>query len=86
MIVVIDSREQHPLSFSSAVQTEVAALPIGDYSIKGLEDDVVIERKSLGDLLGSITHERERFGKELRKMRAARFASRPIAFSRSRTV
>lgn len=73
--IAIDSREQRPLQFSDAVQTVRGTLSVGDYSILGLEDQVVIERKSLGDLLGSITSGRERFVKELRQLRAFQFAA-----------
>lgn len=74
MIVIVDTREQIPFRFSEGVEVRRAALAVGDYSLAGLEDQVVIERKSLGDLLGSITHERERFVRELRQLRAFRFA------------
>jgi ERCC4-type nuclease len=62
------------LEFSKCVHTITAALPVGDYSLHGLEDQVVIERKSLGDLLGSITHGRDRFVREFRQLRSFRFA------------
>ena len=54
-IIVIDSREQKPFRFSPGIETVTAALKAADYSLLGLEDDVAIERKSLSDLLGSIT-------------------------------
>lgn len=73
MIVIIDTREQNPLRFSDAVQVERGTMPLADYSIKGFEDQVAIERKSLGDLLGTITSGRERFIKELRGLRSYRF-------------
>jgi ERCC4-type nuclease len=73
MVIVIDSREQRPLDFGPGVQTVRAALAAGDYSILGLEHQVAVERKSLGDLLSSITHERERFERELRILRPYRF-------------
>ena len=75
MRVVIDTREQWPLAFSAEVQTVRGTLAVGDYSIEGLEDLIVIERKSLSDLLSSITSGRERFVKELRQLRAFRFAA-----------
>ncbi len=74
-IIICDTREQDPLVFSDAVIVESRALHVGDYSIAGLETDVVIERKSLSDLLGSITSGRERFEKELRQLRGYRFAA-----------
>ena len=75
MKIKIDTREQWPLDFSADVQTVRGTLAVGDYSIEGLEDLIVIERKSLNDLLGSITSGRERFVKELRQLRAFRFAA-----------
>jgi ERCC4-type nuclease len=74
MQIIIDSREQIPFRFSPTIQTVRRALPVGDYSIVGCEDLVVIERKSLGDLMGSITSNRDRFVRELRHLRAFRLA------------
>lgn len=74
MIITIDTREQNPYTFSDKVIAERGCLNVGDYSIKGLEERIVIERKSVGDFLGSITQGRERFTKELRQLRAYDFA------------
>jgi ERCC4-type nuclease len=74
VIVIVDSREQRPFVFSDGVETRRAALPVGDYSLAGFEHDVVVERKSLGDFLQSITSERERFERELRQLRGFRLA------------
>jgi DNA excision repair protein ERCC-4 len=74
MIILIDTREQIPFRFSPDAQTQPATLPVGDYSILGLEEQVIIERKSLSDLLKSITHDRDRFVRELRQFRAYRLA------------
>jgi ERCC4-type nuclease len=49
---------------------ELATLATGDYSVKGLEHIVAIERKSLNDLLGCIGRERERFDREVQRMLA----------------
>ena len=38
---------------------------MGDYSICGLENYVSIERKTLDDLIGCLTSDRERFEREL---------------------
>ena len=46
-------------------QSEVRALKTGDYSIKGYEDTISIERKTLDDLIGCLTSGRERFEREL---------------------
>ncbi len=73
-IVIVDTREKRPLSFSDSVEVRRGALAVADYSLAGFEDDVAIERKELGDLLNSITHERVRFIKELRQLRGYRLA------------
>lgn len=76
--IQIDTREQLPLKFE-AYPTEVTGLPCGDYGVKGFSDwdncAFVVERKSLGDLIGSLTFGRERFMREIEKMRAFRFAA-----------
>jgi len=71
-IVLIDSREQAPLLFAN-LTTERATLPTGDYSVKGFESDFCIERKSVADLVQSATFERERFERELVRMRGYSF-------------
>ncbi|HWA99003.1 MAG TPA: ERCC4 domain-containing protein [Pirellulales bacterium] len=45
-------------------------LPTGDYSIRGLEQVVAIERKSEPDLLCCIGAERERFDREVQRLLA----------------
>lgn len=70
MRIVIDSREQEPFSFEGyPVEIERGTLTTGDYSVPGFEDRVAVERKSLGDLLGCLTHDRERFTRELERLR-----------------
>ncbi len=53
-ILIIDSMEQRPYSFKPFKKwfaaIERKKLPVGDYSIAGLEDRVAVERKSLQDL------------------------------------
>lgn len=71
--IIIDTREQRPWSFK--LPTVVGGLPAGDYSVVGHEGDVAIERKSLGDFVGSVTWERERFWRELEKLASYRFAA-----------
>lgn len=67
MIILTDTREQLPYTFSKyPVQTEFAALAAGDYSLKGFQDRVAVERKSIDDLIGClIGSDRNRFEKEL---------------------
>jgi len=65
-VIVIDSREQHPLEFPSReIKTTVEALDVGDYAIKinGKLANIRIERKSISDLFSSfsgINYSRER--------------------------
>jgi len=68
--VVRDSREQRPYAFTGLpVEVEVGALATGDYSIRGHESKVTVERKSLGDLVHCLTGDRARFMRELERMR-----------------
>lgn len=66
---VIDTREQMPLTLAP-LQSIRGTLATGDYSVRGLEHVIAIERKSLTDLLGCIGGERERFERELHRMLA----------------
>ena len=68
--IVVDSREQCPFRFEgfNAVVT-VGALEAGDYSLAGFERRVAIERKSLPDLVACLGVERERFARELARLR-----------------
>lgn len=66
--VVQDTREQTPWALS--LTTVVGTLPTGDYSILGLEHQIVLERKSLNDLLGCVGGERERFEREMQRLLA----------------
>tara|TARA_B100000315_G_C14419373_1_gene514813 strand:- start:48 stop:515 length:468 start_codon:yes stop_codon:yes gene_type:complete len=65
LTIVIDSREQRPYSFPGC-KTTVQGLPIGDYGLLNCPD-VAIERKSIDDLIVSLTKGRDRFKKELQK-------------------
>ena len=71
-VIVIDSREQAPFEFTT-LRARVDKLDTGDYSVYGLEHLVCVERKSLPDLLGCCGRERERFVRELQRMKAYRF-------------
>lgn len=64
---IIDTREQLPLDLSP-LRSERGTLRTGDYSVKGLENVVCLERKSLSDLLGCMGSSRERFEHELQRM------------------
>ena len=71
-IAIIDTREQNPLSFRRFrgwfSDIEERALPLGDYSVSGMENSCVVERKDLGDLICSFTSNRSVFIKRLRRM------------------
>jgi ERCC4-type nuclease len=68
MRIKVDTREQHPYEFDNP--SEVGTMPVGDYSICGLENHVAIERKEINDLIGCLTTGRERFERELHKGKA----------------
>jgi ERCC4-type nuclease len=74
--IVIDTREQRPLDFSHlpGVTVSQGSLLSGDYSIPGLEEHFAVERKSLDDLAGSLTSDRDRFRRELHRLRGFSFA------------
>ena len=73
-VILVDTREQNPFSFerfggwfSGIVKRP---LEIGDYTIAGLEDTCVVERKDLNDLVHSFHVERSVFVARLRRMSA----------------
>jgi ERCC4-type nuclease len=71
-VVLVDTREQRPFDFSRFTAwfdgIEKRALALGDYSIAGLEDTCVVERKDLDDLVHSFTVDRPVFIDRLRRM------------------
>jgi len=46
--IIIDTREQRPYKFKTT--SKVGTIPIGDYSICGLEHLISVERKEINDL------------------------------------
>lgn len=72
-VLIVDTREQSPLAFTS-FRCVTGTLTSGDYSISGAEELFAIERKSIPDLVASVTVERERFERELHRLRGYRFA------------
>ena len=71
-VVLVDTREQRPW-FGGPVrgfefETARATLPTGDYTLDGLHERVLVERKSLPDLLNCVTRDRERFERELQRL------------------
>lgn len=85
--VAVDTREQHPWSFLGfkcdsphagrdlIIPTCQKALKTGDYSIIGMEDEIAIERKSLQDLYSTLGQSRDRFIRELERMKEMEFAA-----------
>ena len=67
VVAICDTREQTPLDLSP-LRTEQASLPTGDYTVRGLEHVVCIERKSLDDLLGVVGRDRPRFEREVQRL------------------
>ena len=62
---IIDSREKMPYALP---QSEVAKLSVGDYTLKGCEGDMSIERKSFEDLFRCLTSDQTRFRSQLKRL------------------
>ena len=76
--IVIDTREQQPWHFPAWLATVTrGALPAGDYALAG-DTGFAIERKSLDDLVQTITLGRERFDRELARMQDAGYPARVV--------
>ncbi len=72
--IIVDSREQTPLVFTR-LPYRVGTLQTGDYSFAGGEELFAVERKSIADLVACCTGDnRERFERELHRLRGFRFA------------
>ena len=67
-VLVVDTREQRPLEFTH-LQTIRGTLQTGDYGLQGLPA-FCVERKSVPDMVSSLTGERERFWRELERVKA----------------
>jgi len=62
--IIVDTREQNPLMIPTATRRDT--LKVGDYRLEDKYDqDICIERKSLGDFCGTMSKGRERFEREL---------------------
>lgn len=78
--VIVDTREQSAFHFLNIdpwpkVPLCHVALATGDYSLKGFESRLTIERKSISDFLGSISAGRDRFEREFERMSKLEFAA-----------
>jgi ERCC4-type nuclease len=71
-VILVDTREQNPFDFSGFegwfAGVEKKPLKLGDYSVAGLEDICVVERKDLPDLIHSLNADRSVFVNRLRRM------------------
>lgn len=72
-VIIIDNREQAPLEFTRLASVR-GTLQSGDYSVVGCETLFSIERKSISDLTGCVAGGRDRFERELHRLRGFRFA------------
>ena len=70
MKIIIDTREQTPWSFPKEIETIAGTLQAGDYSLKGFEKHIALERKSMPDFISCCGSERERFTAELQRLKA----------------
>src|SRR5258708_11182621 len=81
-LIVIDSRENLPLVFTR-LQSVEGTLYSGDYSIRALEDSFSVERKSIEDIVSCcMGQNRERFERELHRLRGFKFKKLVIIVSR----
>jgi DNA excision repair protein ERCC-4 len=81
-IVAIDSREQNPLRFTR-LESRVVSLPTADYGLYNCEGAAAIERKgSLDELVTCLSVERDRFERELMRMKSYPFRRLIIISSR----
>src|SRR5882724_9109751 len=82
LTIVQDSREKDPLKFKH-FRVIRSALVTGDYAIYRCERAATIEKKSVSDLVGSISFERERFEREMMRMKGYPFRRLVILGSKS---
>ncbi len=77
--VIQDTRERLPWDFSNDKDfdgVEITKLEAGDYSLKGLEDRIAIERKyDANELLNNFTKHKDRFYREMDRLYEYDFAA-----------
>jgi len=78
-VLLVDTREQTPLDFSPYKERFGGIvrmkLDAGDYSLLGQEHAIAFERKSLGDLVSTLTQNQPRFFAELDRLKHYRYAA-----------
>lgn len=67
--IVVDTREQNPWNLEP-LQAKKGTLPTGDYGLLDFPEAISIERKELSDFISVIGHGRERFERELMRLKA----------------
>ena len=84
-IVLIDTREQTPLTFTRfpnwIAGEKRQKLKIGDYTVQGMEHLLAIERKTLSDIITTVMQERSRFFKMCEQL--ARYGWRALLIEAS---
>ena len=78
MVIIRDTRENLGYDFACITPppvVEVATLSTGDYSLKGLESRITIERKNLSDAFGTFGRGRARWEREPERMAGYQFAA-----------
>jgi len=81
-MIVVDTREQTPLVFTRLLSV-AGTLQSGDYSFTGAEETFAVERKSVEDLvMCCMGGNRERFQRELHRLRGFRFKRLLVAGKR----
>lgn len=70
--IIIDTREQRPWRFTGPSRRATVATG-ADYTLEGAETEIGIERKSLEDLVGSITAGKERFARSIAALKTRRW-------------
>ena len=69
MTIIQDTREQKPWTFDKAIAVEVGTLETGDYTLKGFEHLIRVERKgSVDEIANNLVKEFARFEKEMIRM------------------
>lgn len=78
IIIMRDTREQAGYTFGCIrpqPTVMAATLLTGDYSLRGFEDKITVERKSSPDAFGSFGKDRARFERELARLATFEFAA-----------
>lgn len=87
MIILVDTREQHPFFYDKSghagyknLELKTVTLKTGDYSVKGMSvpgsgPSITVERKNPADLFQSMGNDRDRFEREIIRMSRFTFAA-----------